>query len=62
MNYKGMDYWVAIRDNEEILFAPKIHTEKNLGFYTTNPKLFEMFHELVKQKIFSKLKAEEFET
>ncbi len=61
MNYKGMDYWVAIRDNEEILFAPKIHQDKNLAFYTTNPQLYEMFHELVKQKIFSKMKAEQYQ-
>jgi len=62
MNYKGMDYWVAIRDNEEILFAPKIHQEKNLGFYTTNPQLYEIFYDLVKQKIFSKMKAEEYQS
>ncbi|MCG3254285.1 MAG: hypothetical protein KAX09_10560, partial [Candidatus Heimdallarchaeota archaeon] len=37
MNYKGMDYWIAIRDNEEIIYAPKIHPEKNIAFYTTNP-------------------------
>ncbi|MHA1367669.1 MAG: hypothetical protein ACTSP5_14835, partial [Candidatus Heimdallarchaeota archaeon] len=61
MNYKGMDYWVAIRDNEEILFAPKIHQDKNLAFYTTNPQLYELFHELVKQKIFSKMKAEQYQ-
>ncbi|MHA1125238.1 MAG: hypothetical protein ACTSO7_11780 [Candidatus Heimdallarchaeota archaeon] len=62
MNYKGMDYWVAIRDNEEILFAPKIHQDKNLAFYTTNPQLYDIFYELVKQKIFAKMKADEHQS
>ncbi|MBN1330770.1 MAG: hypothetical protein JXA54_14960 [Candidatus Heimdallarchaeota archaeon] len=60
MNYKGSDYWIAIRDNEEILYAPKIHKEKNIGFYTTNPKYFKMFFDLTNQNIFSKMKAQDF--
>ncbi len=60
MNYKGSDYWVAIRDNEEILYAPKIHKEKNIGFYTTNPRFFKMFFDLTNQNIFSKMKAQDF--
>ena len=62
MNYKGMDYWIAIRDHEEILYAPKIHAEKNVAFITTNPKYFQMFFDLTNQKIFSKMKAEEFQS
>ncbi|NHJ87862.1 MAG: TrmB family transcriptional regulator [Asgard group archaeon] len=62
MNYKGMDYWVAIRDNEEILYAPKIHKEKNIAFYTTNPKLYQIFFDLTNQNIFSKMKAQGFES
>ena len=61
MNYKGMDYWIAIRDKEEILFAPRYHPEKNVGFITTNPKYFTMLQELANQKVFSKMKAEEFQ-
>ena len=62
MNYKGMDYWVAIKDNEEILYAPKIHPEKNIAFVTTNPKLFKMFFELTNQNIFSQMKAQDFDS
>ncbi|HUU78906.1 MAG TPA: helix-turn-helix domain-containing protein [candidate division Zixibacteria bacterium] len=61
VNYKGMDYWIAIRDNEELLFAPKYHVEKNIGFITTNPKYYKFFYELANQKVFSKMKAEEFQ-
>ncbi|MHA1220114.1 MAG: helix-turn-helix domain-containing protein [Candidatus Heimdallarchaeota archaeon] len=61
MNYKGMDFWIAIRDNEEILYSPKIHKEKNIGFYTTNPKLFKIFFDLTNQNIFSKMKAQDFQ-
>ncbi|HUT81738.1 MAG TPA: helix-turn-helix domain-containing protein [Candidatus Bathyarchaeia archaeon] len=60
MNYKGSDFWIAIRDNEEILYAPKIHKEKNIGFYTTNPIFFKMFFDLTNQNIFSKMKAQDF--
>jgi len=62
MNYKNGDFWIAIRDNEEILYAPKIHKEKNVAFYTTNPKLFKMFFELTNQNVFSKMKAQNFQT
>ncbi|NHJ03980.1 MAG: hypothetical protein EAX90_04100 [Candidatus Heimdallarchaeota archaeon] len=61
VNYKDMDYWIAIRDNEELLFAPKYHIEKNIGFITTNPKYYKFFYELANQKVFSKMKAEEFQ-
>ena len=62
MNYKGMDYWIAIRDNEEILYAPKISPEKNIAFYTTNPIFFKIFFDLTNQNIFSKMKAQEFQS
>ena len=52
---------IAIRDKEEILFAPRYHPEKNVGFITTNPKYFTMLQELANQKVFSKMKAEEFQ-
>ena len=61
MNYKNGNYWIAIRDNEEILYAPKIHKEKNVAFYTTNPKLFKMFFDLTNQNVFSKMKAQNFQ-
>ncbi|RLI74170.1 hypothetical protein DRO91_01165 [Candidatus Heimdallarchaeota archaeon] len=61
MNYKNGNYWIAIRDNEEILYAPKIHKEKNIAFYTTNPKLFKMFFDLTNQNVFSKMKAQNFQ-
>ncbi|MFW9922546.1 MAG: helix-turn-helix domain-containing protein [Candidatus Thorarchaeota archaeon] len=59
LSYKGMDYWIAIRDNEEILFSPKIHKEKNIAFVTTNPKLYKIFFDLTNQKVFSQMKAQE---
>jgi len=62
MNYKGMDYWIAIRDNEEILYAPKIHPEKNIAFYTTNPNFFKLFFDLTNQNVFAKMKAQEFQS
>ncbi|TET30163.1 MAG: hypothetical protein E3J70_05255 [Candidatus Heimdallarchaeota archaeon] len=62
MNYKGMDYWIAIRDNEEILYAPKIHPEKNVAFYTTNPNFFKIFFDLTNQNVFAKMKAQEFQS
>lgn len=62
MNYKGMDFWIAIKDNEEILYAPKIHPEKNIAFITTNQKLFQLFFDLTKQNIFSQMKAQDFES
>ncbi|MHA1556702.1 MAG: TrmB family transcriptional regulator sugar-binding domain-containing protein, partial [Candidatus Heimdallarchaeota archaeon] len=62
MNYKGMDFWIAIKDNEEILYAPKIHPEKNIAFITTNPKLFQLFFDLTNQKVFSQMKAQEFQS
>ncbi|NHJ47898.1 MAG: hypothetical protein FK733_08930 [Asgard group archaeon] len=61
MNYKGEDFWIAIRDNEEILYAPKIDTEKNIAFYTTNPKFFKMFFDLTNQNIFSKMKVQDLQ-
>ncbi|MEA2071088.1 MAG: hypothetical protein U9O98_07335, partial [Asgard group archaeon] len=57
MSYKGGDYWVAIRDNEEILFAPRVHKNKNLGFITTNPDYYDMFYEIVDKKIFQEMKT-----
>lgn len=62
MNYKGMDYWIAIRDNEEIIYAPKIHPEKNIAFYTTNPNFFKLFFELTNQNVFAKMKAQDFQS
>lgn len=62
MNYKGMDYWIAIRDNEEILYAPKIHPEKNVAFYTTNPNFFKLFFDLTNQNVFAKMKAQDFQS
>ncbi len=62
MNYKGMDYWIAIRDNVEILYAPKIHPEKNIAFYTTNPNFFKLFFDLTNQNVFAKMKAQEFQS
>ncbi|MBD3189509.1 MAG: hypothetical protein GF308_02645 [Candidatus Heimdallarchaeota archaeon] len=59
MNYKEKDYWIAIRDNEEIIFAPKIHDEKIIGFLTDNPHLFKLFYELTNEKIFTKMKVKE---
>jgi hypothetical protein len=62
MNYRGMDYWIAIRDNEEILYAPKIHPDKNIAFYTTNPNFFKLFFDLTNQNVFAKMKAQEFQS
>jgi hypothetical protein len=59
-NYKGQDYWIAIRDNEELLFAPKIHNEKNIAFVTTNPKLYKLFYDIVERKVFAEMKAQDF--
>jgi sugar-specific transcriptional regulator TrmB len=61
MNYKGEDFWIAIRDNEEILYAPKIDVEKNIAFYTTNPKFFKMFFDLTNQNVFSKMKVQDLQ-
>ena len=61
LSYKDMDFWIAIRDNEEIVYAPKIHKEKNIAFYTTNPKLFKIFFDLTNQNVFSKMKTKDFQ-
>ena len=62
MNYREENFWIAIRDNEEILYAPKIDAERNVAFYTTNPNFYKMFFELTNKNVFSKMKVKDLET
>ena len=61
MNFKEENFWIAIRDNEEILYAPRIDLERNVAFYTTNPKFYKIFFELTNQNVFSKMKVKDLE-